>query len=329
MSKAAKVSGMGAVDLTKPRNSDREAAREVLFDLFGRALAAGALFAPLTAVDGFVASRRGGIFLKHDVHDLDLDRLVVFAEREARLGIRSTYFFMTPNHPRTAKAYDFNSQVRSMLTIQKLGHQLGLHLDPYYQIHKLGVPLAEIVRHLCAIFAAHGITFPIGNTHGNSVHKRPDYDGYGTSFDLFDEIARQPDYPVLARLPVETADLIRANRTKLAVHGFTHWGDMPIWSAALGFVMTNFLTDNRFGKRGTYELLVRKQTLYAYRLSQRQPPGSRNVGHGETIAVREVMPEAFLLHKELAPEEEELGAFFDTPSVMMPLQILLHPEFYC
>lgn len=329
LSNATTVDRIGVVEHTNLRNSDREAAREALFDLFGRALVARAPFAPLAAIDGFVAARRGGIFLKHDVHDLDLDRLVVFAEREARLGIHGTYFFMTPNHPRTAKSYDFTSQARAMLAIQQLGHELGLHLDPYYQIHKLGAPLAEIVRKLCATFAAHGITILIGNMHGNSAHKRPDFDGYGTSFDLFDEIARQPDYPVLARLPVETADLVRANRTRLAEYGFMHWGDMPIWSAALGFVVTNFLTDNRFGKHGTYELLVQAQTLNAYQVTQRQPPGSRNRRQGKTIALREVNPKAFPSHKELAPGDPELRALFATPSRMVPLQILLHPEFYC
>ena len=74
---------------------------EALLDLLGRWVRSDARFAHLTAIDQFVANRQAGIFLKHDVHDLDVDRLAAFARREADLGITGSYFFMPQDHPRT------------------------------------------------------------------------------------------------------------------------------------------------------------------------------------------------------------------------------------
>lgn len=305
--------------------------QDALFDLLERWARSGARFARLTDVDRHVAEGEAAIFLKHDVHDLDVDRLAAFAERQARLGILGTYFFMPPEHPRTRKAYGFADQLRAMKAVAASGHELGLHIDPYFLIAKENRSLDALLADMLALFSRHGITFRVGNMHGNSAHRHPDRDGYGTSFDLFDEVARQQDYPELARVPPESAAIIRANRTSLVRHGFTHWADMPVWSARHGFVATNFLTDNRFGKDGTYELILDGQTRGAYLLSPVQGPGSRNRSEGAAVALRDIQPEecAAPVHERIALVDGTLAARFGEARRIMPLLVLLHPEFYC
>lgn len=302
--------------------------QDALFALLESWKRTGAQFAPLTAIDDFVDARAGGIFLKHDVHDLNLDRLVAFAERENKLGIKGTYFFMPPEHPRTRKAYRFAAQVSAMKAVAALGHELGLHFDPYFMIAQEKRPLGEILRTLLQSFAQHEITFRVGNMHGNSGHRHPDLDGYGTSFDLFDEVGRQQDYPALARVPGPSAEIIRGNRTSLAAFGFTHWADMPVWSAKHGFVVTNFLTDNRFGKDQTYELIIDEQTIGAYQLSATQGPGSRNRSEGAIIPVASPSDGACAAHERLALADGSLADQYGNAERVLPLLVLLHPEFY-
>lgn len=304
---------------------------EALLDLLEGWGRTGARFAHLTDIDRFVAARQAGIFLKHDVHDLDPDGLVAFARREAELGIAGSYFFMPPDHPRTRKAYGFADQIRAMKAVEACGHELGLHIDPYFLIAEENRPLKAVLTDMLARFAEHGVTFRIGNMHGNSRHRHPDLDGYGTSFDLFDEVGRQQDYPELSRVPPESAEIIRANRTRLAELGFTHWADMPVWSAANGFVATNFLTDNRFGKDGTFELILDERTRGAYLISDVQLPGSRNRAQGDTVAVEETPAggHAGPVHERITLTDGALADRFGKAGPIMPLLVLLHPEFYC
>jgi len=306
-------------------------ARDALFDLLASWVRSDGRFAHLTAIDRHVAGREPGIFIKHDVHDLDLERLVSFAEREADLGVTGTYFFMPPDHPRTRKAYDFSDQIRAMKAVAACGHELGLHIDPFFLIAEEKRTLRAVLEDMLACFAGHGVTFRIGNMHGNSRHKHPDLDGYGTSFDLFDETARQQDYPKLSRVPAESAAIIRANRMNLAELGFTHWADMPVWSAQNGFIVTNFITDNRFGKDGTYEFIIDELTCGAYLKSTIQLPGSRKRSRGETVVVRDLPSKNFEapIHERIALTGGALAARFGEASRIMPLLVLLHPEFYC
>ena len=305
--------------------------QDALFGLLQRWVRSDACFAQLTAIDKHVSRAEGAIFLKHDVHDLDLDRLVSFAERESSLGIVGTYFFMPPEHPRTRKAYSFVDQVSAMRAVAACGHELGLHIDPYFLIAEESRQLETLLRDMLTRFGEHDIAFRVGNMHGNSRHKHPDRDGYGTSFDLFDEVARQQDYPELSRVPSESADIIRANRTSLVGLGFTHWADMPVWSAEHGFVATNFLTDNRFGKEGTFELILDDQTRGAYLLSQSQLPGSRNRSDGVVVALRDSSPSQLVepIHERITLLDGALASRFGDAAGIMPLLVLLHPEFYC
>lgn len=304
--------------------------QNALFALFEEALAGGSNFVPLTEADALVDARTAGIFLKHDVHDVELDHLVAFAEREANVGICGTYFFMTPDHPRTLPAYRFDDQIRAMKAVQELGHELGLHFDPYYQMDSGQQSLEKVFRGLHGIFDGHGIQFRIGNMHGNSTYKHPDLDGFGTSFDLFEELSRQRDFPGLSRVPPQSAELIRGNRVRLTDHGYTHWGDMPLWSAKHGMVATNFLTDNRYGADETFEILVRPETTEAYFVSPHAVPGSRNIagagqrlvtgGAEENNGIGDSLSGRFALS---APQLK--SSLMRAP----PFLILIHPEFYC
>lgn len=312
-----------------PERAPKANAQGALFNLFEKGVTRGVEFAPLTEIDRFVENRVAGMFLKHDVHDVELDRLIVFAEREAALDIRGTYFFMTPEHPRTRGTYNFADQIRAMKAVRDLGHELGLHIDPYYQMREQRLPLDEVLRGLRRNFDGHGIEVRIGNMHGNSVHKHPDLDGFGTSFDLFEELTRQRDFPGLARVPEQTAELIRANRVRLTDHGYDYWGDMPLWSARQGIVATNFLTDNRFGTHGTVEALVRPETTGAYYVSAHAVPGSRNLAEGGRSVPAHNAATASVaapVSGHFAPDAPEIEALF---SQATPLLMLVHPEFYC
>jgi hypothetical protein len=306
--------------------------RAALFELLSCVQDAGEPIAPLTAIDDFVDNRRPGFFLKHDVHDVNLDGMVEFAARESKLGIHGTYFFMAPFHPRTRPAYDFPEQIRTMRAIKDLGHEIGIHIDPYFLMHEEKISLSGILDRLRAEFTNHEIEYRIGNMHGNSVHKHPDAQGYGTSFELFSELARQPDYPELKSVPAESAELIRANRVSLRQYGFSHWGDMPMWSARHGFVATNFITDNKVGKQGTLEVLVRPDTTGGYRLSSRQLPGSRNLDKDSRFipfATSAARDNAAPVHRHIELGSLELKRFFKDAGGSMPLLMLVHPEFYC
>jgi hypothetical protein len=302
-----------------------------LFDLFDRARAEGIRFAKISEVDGAIAAAEPVLLLKHDVHGLSLDALLAFAAREAQMGIRGTYLFMPRDHPVTARHFDFPAQLEAMEVISELGHELGLHVDPYFQIHQKGRPFADCLREIMDEFAAGGIKLRVGNMHGNSRHKHPDRDGYGTMFDLIEEIGRQPDFPALAAVPEESAALIRANRIRARDFGFTHWGDMPVWSARNGFIVTNFMTDNQLGKQGTIEVLTRSETRAAYLLADRQPPGSRNLGSRRTgIATPAPEETARPVHERMTFDQEAPRRLCEVLTRGgLPMLFLVHPEHYC
>lgn len=66
------------------------------------------------------------LLLRHDV-DFDIQKAVNMARMEARLGARSTYFFLL-----SSKSYNpADASSMSMLReIQSLGHDISLHFDP-------------------------------------------------------------------------------------------------------------------------------------------------------------------------------------------------------
>lgn len=310
--------------------NNKEFNQECLFDLFKSGINQGAIFTQLTSIDDFIDSRKAAIFLKHDIHDLNLDKLVYFAEREAKNNIKATYFFMTLNHPRTRDSYTSADQIDAMKSIQLLGHELGLHIDPYFHMGNSHFPLAEIMKGIINSFSEYGLSFKIGNMHGNTAYKHLDNNGYGTAFDLFEEIGRQADYPVLENVPIHSADIIRKNRVSIRNFNFSYWGDMPMWSGKHGFIVTNFLTDNNLGKRQTMKLVIQKETLSAYQISQEQPPGSLNRNeNGKIVPINPVSSvQQIPFMSELKLADRMLRNYFCQPESILPLLFLVHPEFY-
>lgn len=305
---------------------------DALFDVLGDFRSSGIPIAPLTDVDWYVRERKPAVFLKHDVHDVDLGGLTSFARREVDAGIKGTYFFMIPNHPRTRTSYGFSAQAVAMRYIQDLGHEIGIHVDPYFMVHEHGAPLAERLREVLESFAREGVECRIGNMHGNSKHKHRDLSGYGTSFDLLSELGRQADFPTFNNVPYETACIIRSNRLSVSEYGFTHWGDMPMWSARNGFVGMNFLTDNSVGKTDEMRILIRPETSAAYRLAASQPPGSLRLSHDgkrvDCVPPKRTCPEdAIDVTKNLC--DGSVRATLSQASAVAPMLMLVHPEFYC
>ncbi|MEE8585240.1 MAG: hypothetical protein V3T83_10360, partial [Acidobacteriota bacterium] len=254
--------------------AEAEARRSRLFRLLEAARSKGARFARVSEVDGLVERGAPAIYLKHDVHALCLHSLTEFARRERGLGILGSYFFMAPDHPLTRPCYTFAQQARAMRLIRSMGHEIGLHIDPFFLMDCLRMPLPRLLKGVLARFRDEGLQLRVGNLHGNSGFRMLDRNGFETSFDLFREVGRQPDYPVLADLPEETARLIRSSRVSLHEHGFRHWADMPMWSARHGLVVTSYLSDNYLGRRGTLRILVHGDAVARYKLADRQPPHS-------------------------------------------------------
>jgi hypothetical protein len=305
--------------------------RDRLFELLQAALDAGATTARVGEVDDLVGRARAALFLKHDVHGLPLDALASFARQEADRGITGTYFFMVPDHPLTARHYGFDEQVDAMGRLASMGHELGLHVDPFFLLHHLGQPLRPLLVDVLASFRDAGLELRCGNMHGNSRFKMPDRNGYGTSFDLFEELGRQPDFPELRDVPDPIAALIRRQRTSIRALGFTHWADMPLWSARHGFVVTNFVTDNFLAKLGTIEVLVHPDPVGSYKLVDRQPPGSRTPAEPRCLVPCPPSADSGALptgSRDVGFETKELREWF-VRLAGRPTLVLIHPEHYC
>jgi hypothetical protein len=309
---------------------DHVVARTRLFSLLKEARLRGVTFAKVGELERHIELRTRAVFLKHDIHGMDLDALADFAAEERRNGISATYFFMAPDHPHTATHYAFADQARVMLSIQDMGHQIGLHVDPYFLIDKSQSRFSEVLENCLAMFLGAGIQVTACNMHGNSQHKGRDRNGRGTSFDLFEEIARQPDFPALADVPPEIAEIIRSNRVSLMPFGITHWCDQPLWSAKHRFVVTNYVSDNNLGKNGRIEVTVHEQCVDQWVFSDAQLPGART---------KPVSWQALPLSRKANFPEYWTGTrhldFSDagTADIILalanhPLNMLIHPQYY-
>jgi hypothetical protein len=305
--------------------------RQHLFKLLKTTLDIGNELRPINEIGSCVGERRPAIFIKHDIHGLNLKSLVEFASTESQLGIRGTYFFMAPNHPDTLSYYDFSAQSEVMKSIQELGHEIGLHLDPYFLMQHHQQSLDQVLKDCLSAFRDIGLNVQSMNMHGNTGHKHRDKNGYGTSFELFEEIARQPDFPSLEAMHADSADMVRQNRVRLKDYGISFWADMPIWTADYGYIVTNFISDNGLGKSGRYELLTHEETANQYAISRYQPPGARNRTQPDRIVACEGKTSLVKFGNwKLAFESAEFESLFDTrPFTLQPAQILLHPQFYC
>ena len=310
--------------------------RRNLFDLLKLLREMGGRFEPLSRLDGLVDEAQAALLIKHDVHGVPLAALLEFAEAELEMGVVGTYFFMAPNHPLTSRVYSFSEQVEAMRQVRSMGHDIGLHIDPYFMMDHLEQALREILILILRQFEDENVPVCCGNMHGNSRFKMLDRNGYETSFDFFEQLGRQQDYPVLADVPEEKARLIRDNRISLKDFGFTHWADMPLWSARHGFVVTNFITDNQLGKRGTIEIVTHEHTCGQYKLADIQPPGSTTPSEPRRLVACTGFEEATECLRTgafptgsftLGFESDEVTTWFRRLS-SHPTLFLVHPQHY-
>lgn len=306
--------------------------RHHLLELFSQARQRGVRFARISEVDQLVAERTAAWFLKHDVHGLRLESLLEFAQAEKDIGVFATYLFMDGNHPVTQRHYTFDAQVQAMRRIQAMGHEVGLHIDPLHLIHDRHLPLRSAIVEIFNRFAAEGISFNIGNAHGNTKFNIRDRNGHSSLFEFFEELGRQRDFPVLANLGDEAATLVRSNRVSITDLGFVYWADMPMWSHRNRYIVTHYLSDNMLDKQGTLKVATLPDTVGRYKLLDWHPPTARLAA-----PVREVV--ACEPSDDAAPSMP-IGAFnvaFDGPECRdwfsrlagQPVLVLIHPEHYC
>lgn len=286
---------------------------------------------PITAIDKYIELGKPATFLKHDVHGLHLQALISFAKTESNVGVFGSYFFMFPNHPRTVKYYSYSEQINAMKSIANLGHEIGIHIDPFFLIHRFEEHLPKLLDEFVNELRAYGLNIDCGNIHGNSAFKGKDKNGFGTSFDFFEEIARQPDYPTLKDVDINISQLIKQNRMKVSDIGLRYWADMPPWSQKYGFVVTNFITDNLLAKNSKMLVTIQPDVSKGYKLSDYQPPGSRT----------QCKPREFTLFSQSVRDVVVSPGTFpfqfygsDLENVLhklsrLPNTLLIHPEHYC
>ena len=315
--------------LRAKRNAEKR--RTKLFDLLKLCLDNRAKHARVCDIDRFIENNTSAFVVKHDVHGVDPESLVGFAQLEADMKIKGSYYFMPTNHPHTIRHYSAKQQITAMKAIQEMGHELGLHIDPYFVLKWKKKPLRKIVEEILGEFNQHGFDIVSANIHGNSSFRFLDRNGHGASFELFEEISRQSDFPTLENIDAETAMTIRQQRIRIADFGLTHWADVPLFSGRYGFVVTNFISDNRFGKHGTIEILVKKGAIGNYMLCDRQPPGYYN-----SSPAREYIPTGDCSREVELPYGSHHLPFDDgrvkTAFIQLsvhPTQILIHPQHYC
>ncbi len=269
--------------------------------------------------------------LKHDVHGLPLESLLDLARCEREIGIAGSYFFMAPDHPLTRPFYEFSEQARGMRAIEAMGHEIGIHVDPFFLMHLSGLSTEVVMSLIIKRFADEGLTAKLGNLHGNSKFKMPDRNGYSTAFDLFEEIGRQPDYPQLANVPPETAALIRANRSSLVGLGLNHWSDgLAIWSRRHGHIVTNYITDNWLEKDGSLLFGIHGGALGRYLFIRSSPDDYRRPDELQHVAASCTNGEIrlFPLGSTRRPLDDRDCDCWFSELAAHPTQILLHPQHY-
>lgn len=307
--------------------STPQASQKTLFTLFASIQEHGGAFRAVADVNTSIKAAESAVILKHDIHDLSLDQLVRLAEKEQECGIRGTWLFMPSGHPRTCQAYDFKAQGKAMRAIEACGHEIGLHIDPFYQLDAHPeYSLKATIERVLGEFRDEGIKITTGNLHGNSKFKGPDNDGFGTMFEFFEEVARQPDFPSLSNVPKESAEIIRRERISLKSLGIEQWCDMPLWTATHGMVRTGFVTDNNFGRTGKVEVLFAREDDNAWCLLKQQPPGSRTRGPVErriSTGNAEAVDWA-----DCVSFNEANAHSIGKVAGHGPTLILIHPEFY-
>ncbi len=304
---------------------------EMLIEALTAAGAETPAIQPVCAVDRALAERRAVWFLKHDVHAVPLEDIRELAQAEAARDLHATYFFLVPGHPASSEAYGTEELLETCRVLIALDHEVGLHLDPYFLIEWRAQPLRETIAEAAETFRSAGIPLWTANTHGNTAYRYTDQDGFGIFFEVYEELARQPDYPTLAGVDAVRREVIRRHRFGVRDLGFRWWGDVPLWSAARGFAVMHYVSDNPLDRRGTWDHTIFAEAKGRYKLSDRQPPGARTRAEArDFVLCKNGWPGAF----EEGPARFEVDPRSPAHADAMrrlasgPAQFLLHPQFY-
>jgi hypothetical protein len=301
-----------------------------LLDLLRQARARGTNFVPVGKVDNLLLDQQPATFLKHDIHHVVPSKLLEFAQHEMEMGVIGTYFFMSFGHPSGAKYFSADDQVIMMREVAELGHEIGAHFDPLYDTRHHGKPLADALTEQLDSFGKVVGHVSVANLHGNTGFKIADKSGNNLVFELFDELARQPDYPQLCNVSSDVADFIRENRASLRSFNLSHWGDSWIWSREHGLIATGLVTDNWMGRDGVIQMTVNPDKPCAYGLDPRQDSGSHSGREpAKWVAAGGLFPAAYRNNvSRVGIFDEKIDGFFQEALPAAPFVMLLHPQFY-
>ncbi|NDV27499.1 hypothetical protein [Desulfovibrio sp. JC010] len=270
------------------------------------------------------------VLLRCDVHAVGPKELICFGRELAKRSLPAAFLFLAPDHPANLGRLSPQEQLTAMRELEGMGHETGVHLDPHYLISGQECSLEDILREMLSVFSANGIKPVTGSIHGNSRYKGLDENGFGTAFDFFAELGRQPDFPKLSNVHPELAESIRRNRISLESLNFDTWIDQPLWTRKNGFMVTNYISDNGLAKSGTLSVTLQPDSMKHLKLADHQPPGALTC-----TAARELVPlkgggmlePPFTGTRNLDFFSAGLDGLVKVlPSV--PLLFLLHPQHY-
>ncbi|MBM3336322.1 MAG: hypothetical protein FJY60_01290 [Betaproteobacteria bacterium] len=291
----------------------------------------GVTFAPISSIDYYLDKCLPAVFLKHDVHYVRPELLLRLAEQEAELEITGTYFFMPFGHPLSSRHFSTAEQTGLMRKIAKLGHEVGLHFDPYHALFEQKFTVRDALTDEIVRFSDITGESCVANLHGNSRYKLQDVEGASLVYEFFEELSRQRDFPALMNVPDEHAELFRRERISLQQTGISHWGDTWIWSACSGLVATNLISDNAMKADNSLSVTLNRNKPCAYGLN---PSMKSRFFDGQTTAdwlsLSRQLPSAYLPRSvNLNINGPETEDYFMNVIPVAPFVMLLHPQFYC
>jgi hypothetical protein len=164
-------------------------------------------------------------YVRHDV-DRDLDRALDIAEVEARHGVVSTYFLLTPGSYGEQRNYygslEGDRIRQDSMLIEKcrrlidLGHDLGFHNDLVALSLRTGVSPHELLEREVAFFAEHDLHLVGTAAHGSPLARQLKYNNR----ELFDGCIRRGWTP--GRTIQHAGRSVRLHSLKLNDYGFAY-----------------------------------------------------------------------------------------------------------
>lgn len=139
---------------------------ETLGALAARLKAAGIAFAPVDAFSARLAGATPAALIKLDIHR-SIRRAFEAAETLAAAGAPAL-FLMMHRHPLNEAYYDDESTWRMLRDIEGMGHEVGLHLDPFHLIRSHGDLDLGLERAL-AEMRGKGLALRAATLHGDTA----------------------------------------------------------------------------------------------------------------------------------------------------------------